>query len=160
VIRLPRSAVGGAPSPSPRPAAWASSFLGYHRAPRLWHAACTGLALSGCLIVKGPYSIRRNSPPEEFMVNPRARIVLDLEVQAVLVGFRDDDAQPLFFTWVLDGRQADAADVSTFVDTSDPFLYYSTFRARREALAEVETVQVFVTDGADAARVTWQVEVP
>lgn len=127
---------------------------------RAWHAACIALLASGCIILKGPYKIQQNSPPEEFMVNPRANIVLDTELQAVLVGFRDLDGDPLFFQWVLDGRPADAADVTTFVDADDPLLHYSSFRARRTALAEVTAVQVFVTDGEDAARVTWQVVRP
>jgi len=112
------------------------------------------------LILRGPWGVRKNSPPEEFMVSPRDRIVLDTELQSVLVGFRDEDAEPLFFTWVLDGRPADVADVSTFVDASDPLLYYSSFQARRSVLAEIATVSVIVTDGEDAVRVTWQVEVP
>jgi hypothetical protein len=125
-----------------------------------WHAACIALLASGCIILKGPYKIQRNSPPEEFMVNPRASIVLDTELQAVLVGFRDLDGDLLVFQWLLDGRPAEAADVTTFVDAEDPLLHYSSFRARRAALDDVTAVQVFVTDGEDAARVTWQVVRP
>lgn len=126
----------------------------------LWHAACICLCLSGCLILRGPWGVRKNSPPEEFMISPRDRIVLDTELQSVLVGFRDEDGDPLFFTWVIDGRPADVTDVSTFVDPNDPLLFYSSYQARRSALLDVSSVSVLVTDTEAMVQVSWQVEVP
>jgi hypothetical protein len=126
----------------------------------LWHAACIVAVLQGCVILKGPWTLRQNSPPEEFMVSPKDQILLDTEVQSVLVGFRDEDADPLFFTWIIDGRVADPSDIATFVDVNDPLLYFSTFRARRAQLETASQVSVIVTDGEDAVRVTWQVVNP
>lgn len=94
------------------------------------------------------------------MVSPRSEIVLNQEVQSVLVGFRDEDGDALFFTWILDGNTAAAQDVTTFSDVNDPLLTFSTFRARRDALAEVSEVQVIITDGEDASRITWRVVQP
>lgn len=128
--------------------------------PGVWHAACICLLASGCLITKGPWRMATNSPPEEFMISPRDEIRLDNEVQSVVVGFRDEDGDPLFFTWIVDGRPADPSDVTSFIDSNDPLLHYSTFRARRDTLSHGDIVQVIVTDGEDAVRVSWSVVQP
>ncbi|TVQ90079.1 MAG: hypothetical protein EA397_14100 [Deltaproteobacteria bacterium] len=126
----------------------------------MWRAACILLLTTGCLITKGPWTVRTNSPPEEFMINPRDEIRLDNEVQSVIVGFRDDDGDPLFFTWIIDGNPADPSDVTSFIDTNDPLLHYSTFRARRAVLNHGQLIEVIVTDGQDAVRVSWRTVQP
>ena len=160
MIPVPHLRPSSATPPSPRllPKKPSKALFSYSRP--VWRAACILLLTTGCLITKGPWTVRTNSPPEEFMINPRDEIRLDNEVQSVIVGFRDDDGDPLFFTWIVDGSPADPNDVTSFIDTNDPLLHYSTYRARRAVLNHGQLVEVIVTDGEDAVRVSWRTVQP
>ncbi len=122
---------------------------------------CIPLLMTGCIIIRGGWTVRTNSPPEVLLVEPLDVIVLDTERQAVTVQFTDPDEEALVFTWLIAGNPIDQADVETFSSRSDgPIVWTSRAFVRLPVAADGDQVTCLVTDGEDVSRVDWTVEVP
>ncbi|MFT7520409.1 MAG: hypothetical protein ACI9MC_002555, partial [Kiritimatiellia bacterium] len=76
------------------------------------------MLLPGCLWVRGGWTIKTNSPPQEFFVSPRDEVIVDTQ-QAVWVQFKDSDEDQLIFTWLVDSNPARSEDVHTWPDATD-----------------------------------------
>jgi hypothetical protein len=120
-----------------------------------------GLMTSGCLIVRGGWTVITNLPPTEVYVTPRDVLVMDTEEQRALVQFQDPDGQTLIFTWLIDNEPVFGDDVETFqTATPEGALWSSRLIVRRQSVTEDSEVTVLVTDLEALVSVSWRVEVP
>lgn len=122
-----------------------------------WHVACM-MGLQGCPYLL-PVWVPVNRPPA--IVQPATPtdlvFVLDGEVNSVTVLARDEDGDPLTFSWFPPaGSEWNAVDGSTAEG-----LYFSTFSlTERNPDLDRETIVLAVSDGQVETLRTWTILLP
>lgn len=130
------------------------------RSPIPWHILCIPLMATGCIWVRGGWTVRQNSPPAELLVEPRDELLLDNEEKSVMVRFRDDDNERVFFSWFVDDNRANEADVTDSSQVmNDVTVYESVLKVRRTSPAPLE-IRCIATDGTAVTQVSWTVVTP
>lgn len=88
-------------------------------------------------------------------------IVLDNETAIILVQARDDDEEPIVFTWIVGDRRPATEDVLTFPETtSDGTLWLSRLTVHRDQMVPNSTVLCLISDGEAGSTFEWRAEFP